>query len=126
MADYLIEYRDIAKRIMKEARQKTVVCWEFVHAVRQHHGLSSPLQDWEIKDGSNMQAAAEYCSDWKITEPIEWCISLYRCSKFDWHSGLVLPGCKQFIHLMRGTGLQVARLDDRYWSKVWQNYYDKR
>lgn len=124
MIDYLDKYREAARKIKAGADRQTPVCWEFVCHVREDNGLSTPTLKDIVAAEMDIGPVAEDHKSLIIADPKAWSVILFECHQFDWHAGVVLPGLVRFIHLRREHGIEITDIDDRFWSKRCQGYYE--
>ena len=97
----------------------------FVRAVRETQGLATPAMESLTAD-QDMQGVVEENVALRQTSAGVWCVALFRISQYDWHAGVVLPGLVDFIHLRRKSGLEISRLNNRFWQSLCPIYYDNQ
>jgi hypothetical protein len=121
IVDYIGMYMDSARSLLRNSEELTPVCWQFVRMIREEYNLRCPAMDAIVK--SNMNAESVIDLSMRIDDPLPWCVSLYRVHELDWHAGVVVPELDRFLHLRKKTGLELTRLTDRFWSRMWNGYY---
>lgn len=63
----------------------------------------------------------------KIEKPEEYCIVTFKLNPpFVDHCGIVLPGCKKFLHVMEGHHTSVNRLDHKVLCNKIEGFYRLR
>jgi hypothetical protein len=122
--DYIGMYMRIARSLMKNSEVLTPVCWQFVRMIREEYGLKCPCMDEIVRSNINAEPLIDYTL--RIEKPVPWSIVLFRVHDLDWHAGVVVPELDRFLHLRRLSGLELTRLSDRVWQKIWHGYYDIR
>ena len=97
----------------------------FVRSVRENQGLATPAMESLTAD-QDMQGVVKDNVALRQTEAGVWCVALFKIQQFDWHAGVVLPGMIEFIHLRRKSGLEISRLDNRFWTSLCPIFYDNQ
>ncbi len=67
------------------------------------------------------------CKFVRIDKPQPWCVVTFKMKcRYIAHIGLVLPGLSKFIHTRLRTNVIVERLNNEYWHKKIDGFYEYR
>jgi len=100
-------------------------CWGLCYEVGRRAGITFPTDftPCETKDQNDALESHRY-EFIKLEKPEPLCIVTFRITPpYIDHCGIVLPNCKQFLHIMVNHDVAVQRLDHRILVKRIEGFY---
>ena len=104
-------------------------CWGLCLEIGKRVGIEYPA-DFTPEDTDQQDIAIRNRRDnefIKIEKPEPYCIVTFMVTPpFVDHCGIVLPGCKRFLHIMQGHSVASQRLDHKILAKRIEGFYRLR
>lgn len=101
-------------------------CYGLAWWIRKQIGMIIPYKFFDSNNIVRNNQSVDHLEQFeRLDKPVDWCLVMFMPHPpFITHCGIVLPGCREFIHIFKGRTVMIERLDAPHNQWMLEGFYD--